>query len=297
MEKIIFTCKTVTPLVMNGAYGDQPELRPPGIKASLRFWWRALHGHLSLDELRKQESAIFGNTKDRSKVLIRMEQNIDEPQKVRTPLLPHKQEDFKKSPALAFNVGLIFKIRIDCESKHKEMLKNLFILACTLGGWGKRSRRGFGSVAVTEVDEVAFAMPTDLNGILSKINFFEQNRFEIQNGIIKPKFPISKGWQEAYPYILEIKIGSSTKTLTQIGQVSHDVMSEREPQKLNYKYVLGAGTPRFASPIFVSLLPSGLPIVTTLRTVAPRITRKDEERGASNQPSLQTDFKDLILNP
>lgn len=142
MKKLIFTCKTITPLVMNGAYGDIPELRPPGIKASLRFWWRALHGHLSLNELKAKESAIFGSTKIRSKVLIRIDEGIDESKKAKTSLLPHKGG----SEVPAYITSGNFKIRLDFneETISREVLKNLFIIACTLGGWGKKRGVGLG---------------------------------------------------------------------------------------------------------------------------------------------------------
>ncbi len=49
-------------MFLAGADGTTPELRAPSIKGALRFWWRAMNGHLSLEELRKQESDLFGNT-------------------------------------------------------------------------------------------------------------------------------------------------------------------------------------------------------------------------------------------
>ncbi|MEZ4851046.1 MAG: type III-B CRISPR module RAMP protein Cmr1 [Bacteroidia bacterium] len=62
MESITFTCKIITPMFLNGADGKTPELRPPSIKGALRFWWRAVNGHLGLGELRKMETEIFGGT-------------------------------------------------------------------------------------------------------------------------------------------------------------------------------------------------------------------------------------------
>ena len=69
MQHIEFTCKVISPLILNGASGNDPELRPPAIKASMRYWWRAIHGHLcikNLDDLRNKEDKIFGSTKNRS---------------------------------------------------------------------------------------------------------------------------------------------------------------------------------------------------------------------------------------
>jgi len=57
-------------MFLSGADGQTPELRPPSIKGALRFWWRAMNGHLSLEELKKKEDEIFGGTEGRSKVVI-----------------------------------------------------------------------------------------------------------------------------------------------------------------------------------------------------------------------------------
>ena len=40
--------------------------------------------------------------------------------------------------------------------------------------------------------------------------------------------------------------------------------------KVAYDSTVGAGKPRFASPIYISLLKNGLPIITTLNTVSPK---------------------------
>ncbi|SHO81241.1 CRISPR-associated RAMP Cmr1 [hydrothermal vent metagenome] len=53
MEKIVFECETITPIFMYGADATIPELRPASIKGVMRFWWRAIHGDLKLDELKE----------------------------------------------------------------------------------------------------------------------------------------------------------------------------------------------------------------------------------------------------
>lgn len=245
---------------MNGPYGDRPELRPPGIKASLRFWWRALHGHLSLDQLREQEGKIFGNTKGRSKVLIRVVKPIDENQKAKTSLLPHKGG----SEADGYLVGEEFKIRVDFDEKviSKEELKNLFILACTLGGWGKRSRRGFGSVVVTEVDGVAVTSPTTLQDILTHLEHFVPSKHRISGTHIESTH-VSQSSRDEYPKLWKIEIGSNQRSLSDIGKATHDTKFTENTQ--DYSQSLGDGRPRYASPVYVSLLSNGLPVISTLK--------------------------------
>jgi len=68
MQTITFTCETITPMFLSGADGTTPELRPPSIKGALRFWWRAMNGHLPTKShnefnylpLKDREQQIFG---------------------------------------------------------------------------------------------------------------------------------------------------------------------------------------------------------------------------------------------
>ncbi|HHG85214.1 MAG TPA: type III-B CRISPR module RAMP protein Cmr1, partial [Bacteroidetes bacterium] len=61
MKKTIeFECKIITPMFAGTALPGECELRPPAIKGALRFWWRALHGHLPIKDLREKEREIFG---------------------------------------------------------------------------------------------------------------------------------------------------------------------------------------------------------------------------------------------
>jgi len=76
MKTITFHCETITPMFLAGADGQTPELRPPSIKGAMRFWWRAMNGNLSLEELKKQEDDIFGATDRRSKVIINVLQPL-----------------------------------------------------------------------------------------------------------------------------------------------------------------------------------------------------------------------------
>ncbi|WP_124398070.1 type III-B CRISPR module RAMP protein Cmr1 [Thermaurantimonas aggregans] len=60
MKTITFTCETITPMFLSGADQRVPELRPPSIKGALRFWWRAMNGHLSLEELKQKKARFLG---------------------------------------------------------------------------------------------------------------------------------------------------------------------------------------------------------------------------------------------
>lgn len=82
MKTVTFICKSITPMFMYGANQNEPELRPASIKGVMRFWWRAINGDLSLDELKEKEGEIFGSTVRRSKVNIRVRQKKFDMKKV-----------------------------------------------------------------------------------------------------------------------------------------------------------------------------------------------------------------------
>jgi CRISPR-associated protein Cmr1 len=75
MNAITFECETITPMFLGGADGRTPELRPPSIKGAMRFWWRAMNGHLPLEDLKKKEARIFGGSGEkegRSRIVLRV---------------------------------------------------------------------------------------------------------------------------------------------------------------------------------------------------------------------------------
>jgi len=233
-----------------------------------------LHGHLTLEKLQEREGGIFGNTKGRSKVLIRVVEPIDQQIDEKTFLLPHKNTDREKSPVPAFVSNLSFKIRVDFEetdTKHdkvitKEELKNLFILACTLGGWGKRSRRGFGSVVVTEINNEAYNPPVTLQDILTHLEHLVPAKFRIADNQIESTH-VTQNSRDEYPKLWKIEIGSNQRSLIDIGRATHDtkLYDDTSINKQDYSKSLGDGTPRYASPVYVSLLSNGLPVVSTLK--------------------------------
>ena len=253
METITFECETITPMFLAGADGVTPELRAPSIKGALRFWWRAMNGHLNLTELKKVEGEIFGDTGKRSKVIIRVIEPL-----IKTNdefLLPHKNGGSKPK---AFSIKENFKIQLSLVKNSlfsKDQLEKLFITTSILGGLGKRSRRGFGSFRIT--DKI---IPTNVDEI---INFIKK---------ISPNFSFETN--SLYPTIENIEIGKTTKKLDDIGNATHQ--TKKPDPDYEYKTTIGAGNPRFASPIYISLLENGLPIITTLKTIPPEKSKRED---------------------
>ncbi|TXB63742.1 type III-B CRISPR module RAMP protein Cmr1 [Phaeodactylibacter luteus] len=161
MESITFHCKVITPMFLAGADGQTPELRAPSIKGAMRFWWRALNGHLGVEEMRKREEAIFGgtNTGGRSKVTIRLEEG-----NIKTGSLPDTKADKEQHPGLQY---LWYTIPMNNRpgiwegnfSVHLSSLESLaleeaalsFWTLANFGGIGTRSRRGGGCFKIDSI--------------------------------------------------------------------------------------------------------------------------------------------------
>lgn len=259
MHTITFICETITPLFLSGADSVTPELRAPSIKGALRFWWRAINGHLNLKTLKERENAIFGGVdgSGRSKVIVRIA-----PKEVRTgteTLVPHK--DFMRQKAFLANettfevtLGLVYETDIFT----LQHLHSLFVIATTLGGFGKRSRRGMGSISILNHPQ-----PKELGGIFELLQVFSPY-FVMHKDVILFSF---SGRTEAYPWVRQIRLGKPEsdfrKTIRKISFATHKVHSER-PQE--YEASIGtARGGRLASCIYASTIKgSSIPIVTKL---------------------------------
>ena len=269
MEKLTLKCEIVTPLLMHGADGKTPELREQSFKGIMRFWWRAIYGNLPLKELKEKEAEIFGNKKQKSCFRIKINSYHLDEEKFNP--LPHKDSNFKIngfSPNQTFGITFL--------GQNLELVKNIFILSTVLGGFGQRSRRGFGSIKVLEIKDkenkqVDFDYPLTKN----RIEQFMKDK-------INKDFLFSKNNYhdfKSYPFIKEIDIGKEYNNyeilLKKIGLATHE-----------FPKFGGKGNDRFASPLYISVIKESEkynPIVTTLNS-----TRKISFRDIN-------DFKKEIL--
>lgn len=179
MQTITFECEVITPMFLAGADGTTPELRPPSIKGALRFWWRAMNGHLPLADLQKKETEIFGGTSgdsgQRSNILIRIKppfpkisnNKILSYQKIETYNQKYKvnildylafgiaQYD-KNATHLGKNVlqreyievGQKLHLSFNYKEEFKDDLAKSLYLLSEFGGIGAKSRNGFGNIKI-----------------------------------------------------------------------------------------------------------------------------------------------------
>jgi CRISPR-associated protein Cmr1 len=215
IEKREYECEVVTPLFLGGAGPKKAELRVPPIKAAIRFWWRALYGGNDIEEMFKRESHIFGSTEQKSKVNVTIERNGTTPVFKDLPsgikiMVSSKQKTFPISiiEYLAFGLfdpkqrqgkylrqhiepGGHFKVVITCPKNIIDEINNAINTMICFGGFGSRSRNGFGSIQCNELviktinnsgelkSFPAFSKETKLFNKFSKYNRWEEALSEI----------------------------------------------------------------------------------------------------------------------
>jgi CRISPR-associated protein Cmr1 len=304
-------------MFLSGADGQTPELRAPSIKGAMRFWWRAMHGHLPLKNifdqkdkkkivikgLKNLETEIFGGGGDNAQRSSFSIQVYPKSQQIPTgqySLVPHRNN----INGTALDPGNLFEVKLSLYkntsgSNTKELgassininkIKALFMLTCYLGGFGKRSRRGMGSIEIEEINGGKEGVPrqVELQHIQNWISEFSPY-YQISGEKI---VNVYSGGSPQYGYIREIQLGvfyfSSQRILEQISSATHNT---KQKHGLSYDPSMGYAQSygRFASPVIASVVSGGpfRPIITTLN-LAP-------DRNA-NQASLrvQQDFKNEI---
>jgi CRISPR-associated protein Cmr1 len=185
MKSITFTCETITPMFLSGADGQTPELRAPSIKGALRFWWRAMNGHLPTKEgdqwdylpLKEAEQKIFGgsgmgenNNKidaQKSAFGIRIsdfpENNYRASNEYKDKpglrylfylIVPDKNGRVMSENDFAIKNNTVFDIILSSDDE-SILLKACasFWLLTYFGGLGSRARRGGGNFTITDIED------------------------------------------------------------------------------------------------------------------------------------------------
>ncbi len=286
-------CEVITPMFMYGADGSTPELRPSEFKGMIRFWWRSVQSYDNLDKLRDVESSIFGGTSEssgKSKFSIRVKKGSLNIQEYKP--LPHHTGD-EKCPYLPTCSGkgrkkgicvkgfklssiyvnssfdIIFKPQ---KELIQEFVTKVFEISIILGGFGKRSRRGFGSISCSNFKYNSLGEV--IKFLTHAMNFLGGwDTFETNNLTIKRKNKV----ELKYPWIEEVlfnpnQFNSFDELLKKVGKVTHEYA--------DYD-IIGSGKRRFASPVYVSTikLEESYYIVVTKLHAYPRfsMTQNDSD--------------------
>lgn len=275
MREISLDLEIITPLVLHGADGSTPEMRPPSLKGMMRYWWRAVRAE-ETSQLLKEEARFFGSsnskTGGKSKFSLRFinsQLNID-----KVSLLPHRGD--RRAQIQAFKPEQKFTVILTSMTE-VNLYQDILEISLLLGGLGKRSRRGFGSL---HYSKWAFKNKNELqNYLLQKLNQLSDNNFEIAGSVIKRKSLPNAD----YPFIKEISLGHpearAGDLLTNIGRASHTHRNN----------ALGCFKPRMASPVYVSVVKlerEFIPVITTLNSVFPsglgncNLVKQNDFKGA-----------------
>ena len=171
MDSVEFDIEIVTPMFLGSAKTTDAELRVPSIKGMLRFWWRATCGIESLEEMKKEETKIFGSTEQKASFFLKLE-GVNNIKAIKSKLSSGKKFQPKGK---TFSVGIIdylafgirdhrngytrkhfpsgnqFKLIFSFyNSEYKQSIIDAFYSFIDNGGLGAKSRNGFGSLCITK---------------------------------------------------------------------------------------------------------------------------------------------------
>lgn len=266
--------KTITPMLSHGADGKTPEIRIPEFKAAMRFWWRALGNFRGVQDMRKKEGIIFGDSeKNASPFVIQLKDSMSITKDMKKKYV-YNIEGFELKEHQ--NINLLFKLRYPNilnpeknEDITEEMNLNwsfdnyieLFNLVSILGAIGGKSRKGYGSFYIDESNN-KFKFPEQvierIKSLLTKCNMtdFIVDKKNFIKRKEKPKF-------KDYPYVEEIYIGKTHEKEKFFNKIC-DFVSHNHPNKYKPRKVR-----RYACPIWASCVRADdnlvLPVITVLK--------------------------------
>jgi len=284
----VLCLETITPLFLTGADPrGEPELRATSIRGALRFWLRALLGGVigdkDLDALRKAESAVFGSTDTGASPVVVRIRNLSRGAPIPFSAMAGKQglsylffaargtqnkPERKAIPAgSSFELELSLRAGVQDQDALLKAYAALWLLT-HLGGLGARSRRGAGSLQVTQVQgdvadsalpslEVRAKTPGELQEELQK------GLRQLRNSIGTSTFISSPStFDVLHPsvckiWVMDRQFTSWEEALDTIGQRMQQFRNRRPPDYQNVKNAV-QGQPLMQS---VKRAAFGLPIV------------------------------------
>jgi CRISPR-associated protein Cmr1 len=266
------TLETVTPLFLGGSDPrGQPELRAASFRGAMRFWLRVLLGGVlgdRPDKIFQCESQVFGSTDHASPVVVQLE-----PHNLGSDgfnPLPHKQVTFRFNgfkPGQRFDICLLSRDEDALQQAQKALQ-----LLCYLGGLGRRSRRGFGSLQITD-GELALMAGTAKelgNALKQRLDAILPSSFAKLSDVLR--FPI------LHPDWAQIKV--CDEEFSDWEQAIKFVMKRAHQHK---NPALGFANPRQASPVHVHVtrLSTGkyaLVLTTMLSQFNPKLSGADPQK-------------------
>ncbi len=244
LAKHTITLQTITPLLMHGANPkDIAESRETSFKGVIRYWWRVLQ--LNSSELLQEETRLFGGAGGR-------EDGVSSPLRLRVSELkgqrsyairPHRGPSAGRTKGI--DEGSTIELRMAVLRKDVDLLKfykNLLEFAFSVGAFGQRARRGYGSLQIegikwTTVDDYLFHLQNLIYELTDSYFADFKNASDVKHPIIRNLW-------------VGESIPTSKEVLIKIGQAS----SNANASAGNEGYLLGGiGRKRQASPLHASV--------------------------------------------
>jgi len=266
---VTFELEVLTPMFMYGADQKEAESRPSAIKGMIRYWWRILQPDTDINELHRREQKIFGGVwfgKVRNKIArptaspltIRVTQQRFLTGKY--PFVPGaKGGKGKPHPTIWPTTRFDLNLQIDgLSSEEVKKIEAVVRLTFLLGSFGRRARRGFGSVQERNfTPETADEVAQHVHELLGALGLHTQ----VQGRVVRVLDTDSKRYNR--PVLLRVTVCSQydawQKLVGKVREASHD---------FNINGCLGTANPRFASPVWVSVVRlsngSFVPVVSEL---------------------------------
>jgi CRISPR-associated protein Cmr1 len=188
--------RVVTPMLCGGAEPEKAELRLPSFKGVLRWWWRALawpRFDCDLKQIKQQEETFFGSPGAASRVVMRFTAPAEWKPLEKSKVLSYANGKVVGEGARYFGYGVMeafaskqrrteagqlsrgcllapfdFSIELRCYrvgAEARNLLTDALVALGLLGGMGAKSRKGYGSLVLTELKRngsSTFAQPKTL---------------------------------------------------------------------------------------------------------------------------------------
>src|ERR1017187_8727239 len=123
-------------------------IRPSAVRGHLRFWWRATRGAeiAAVDQLRQDESALWGATEQRS--LVEVSVSVTHRGSAYPPrdALKYVLFPFTGSEGSPGREGVRFTLHVRCPSFRRPEVVEALRAWVNFGGVGARTRRGCGAL-------------------------------------------------------------------------------------------------------------------------------------------------------
>lgn len=227
MKTVKVKMRTATPIVMGGADNtnvNSSGLRAASIKGALRFWYRAMN----IGDV-EGEARIFGGQRNNGNQSIFLLKVTTNPRVRVANTYRYGSEYLAGQGLYSFNGGfqrpyidkdedieltLHFKPNTS-DADIEAVLLSIWSLSY-FGGLGARSRRGFGSVQLLEIDGVAFdkyCIPRTRDDLLKSFKSFRDDLSDLRNDASYTAFTTETRIvvSREYPNSIEAMTDTSTK--------------------------------------------------------------------------------------